>query len=37
MPKLGGVEVLALMKADPELRKIPVTVITGTDVLECLR
>jgi CheY-like chemotaxis protein len=30
MPKLDGMEVLAKMKADPELRKIPVTMITTT-------
>jgi CheY-like chemotaxis protein len=31
MPKLNGVEVLAEVKADPELRKIPVIMITTTD------
>ena len=31
MPRLGGVEVLAQVKADPELRKIPVIMITTTD------
>ncbi|MFO7766027.1 MAG: response regulator [Pelovirga sp.] len=31
MPKLGGVEVLEQLKADPELRKIPVVMITTTD------
>lgn len=31
MPKLDGTEVLAQMKADPELRKIPVIMITTTD------
>lgn len=31
MPKLDGVEVLAQVKADPELRKIPVTMLTTTD------
>lgn len=31
MPKLDGVEVLTQMKADPELRKIPVIMITTTD------
>ena len=31
MPKLDGVEVLAQVKADPELRKIPVIMITTTD------
>jgi CheY-like chemotaxis protein len=31
MPKLDGVEVLALVKADPELRKMPVIMITTTD------
>jgi CheY-like chemotaxis protein len=31
MPRLGGVEVLAQVKADPELRKIPVIMITTTN------
>ncbi len=31
MPKLDGTEVLAQIKADPELRKIPVVMITTTD------
>jgi CheY-like chemotaxis protein len=31
MPKLDGVEVLAQVKADPELRKIPTIMITTTD------
>lgn len=31
MPKLDGVQVLEKVKADPELRKIPVTMITTTD------
>ncbi len=31
MPKLDGVEVLAQVKADPELRKMPVIMITTTD------
>lgn len=31
MPKLDGVEVLAQVKGDPELRKIPVIMITTTD------
>ena len=31
MPKLDGMEVLAQLKADPELRKIPVIMITTTD------
>jgi CheY-like chemotaxis protein len=31
MPKVGGVEVLAQVKADPELCKIPVTMVTTTD------
>jgi len=31
MPKLDGVEVLAQVKADPKLRKIPVIMITTTD------
>lgn len=31
MPKLGGLEVLKLIKADSELKKIPVIMITTTD------
>ena len=31
MPKLDGTEVLKLLKADQELRKIPVIMITTTD------
>ncbi len=31
MPKLDGIEVLAQVKADPELRKMPVIMITTTD------
>jgi CheY-like chemotaxis protein len=31
MPKLDGVEVLEQIKKDPELRKIPVIMITTTD------
>jgi len=31
MPKLDGVEVLEQVKLDPELRKIPVIMITTTD------
>lgn len=31
MPKVGGTEVLAQVKADPELCKIPVTMVTTTD------
>jgi CheY-like chemotaxis protein len=31
MPKLDGVEVLRRLKADPELRRIPVIMITTTD------
>jgi len=31
MPKLDGTEVLEQVKADPELRKIPVIMITTTD------
>jgi len=31
MPKLDGIEVLRKLKADPELKKIPVIMITTTD------
>ena len=31
MPKMDGTEVLEQIKADPELRKIPVVMITTTD------
>lgn len=31
MPKLDGVEVLRQVKSDPELRKLPVIMITTTD------
>lgn len=31
MPKLDGVEVLARVKGDPDLRKMPVIMITTTD------
>lgn len=31
MPKIDGVEVLRRIKADPELKKIPVIMITTTD------
>jgi len=31
MPKIDGVEVLRRIKADPELKKIPVVMITTTD------
>lgn len=31
MPKVDGVEVLRQVKADPELRKIPVLMLTTTD------
>jgi CheY-like chemotaxis protein len=31
MPKLDGIEVLKIVKADPELKKIPVIMITTTD------
>jgi CheY-like chemotaxis protein len=31
MPQVDGVEVLRQVKADPELRKIPVSVLTTTD------
>ncbi len=31
LPKLDGTEVLRLIKLDPELRKIPVIMVTTTD------
>jgi CheY-like chemotaxis protein len=31
MPKIDGIEVLRQIKADPELRKIPVSMLTTTD------
>jgi CheY-like chemotaxis protein len=31
MPKVDGIEVLRQIKADPELRKIPVSMLTTTD------
>ena len=31
MPKLDGVEVLRRIKSDPELRKLPVILLTTTD------
>ena len=31
MPKVDGVEVLRQVKADPELRKLPVSMLTTTD------
>ena len=31
MPKVDGIEVLRRMKADPELRKLPVIMLTTTD------
>ena len=31
MPKVDGVEVLRQLKADPELRKVPVSMLTTTD------
>ena len=41
MPKLDGIETLRLMKADPELARIPVVMLTssreGPDVRECYR
>ncbi len=41
MPKVDGVEVLKRIKEDPELRKIPVVMVTTTDdpreVQECHR
>jgi len=41
MPKLDGIGVLKLLKADPDLKHIPVIVISGFDYLdqsiECIR
>ena len=31
MPKVGGAEVLRRLKADPELRKMPVAILTTSD------
>ena len=31
MPKVDGIEVLRQIKADPELRKLPITMLTTTD------
>ncbi len=31
MPKIGGIEVLERMKVHPELKKIPVVILTTTD------
>jgi CheY-like chemotaxis protein len=31
MPKVDGIQVLEQVKADPELRKLPVVMITTTD------
>ena len=31
MPKVDGIEVLKTLKGDPELKKIPVIIITTTD------
>jgi CheY-like chemotaxis protein len=31
MPRLGGIEVLQQLKADPQLSKIPVIILTTTD------
>lgn len=31
MPKMSGIEVLELIKGDPEMRKMPVVMITTTD------
>jgi CheY-like chemotaxis protein len=41
MPKVSGIEVLRVMKADPALRNIPVVMMTssreGPDMEECYR
>ena len=41
LPKISGIEVLQKIKADPNLRKIPVVMLTssreGPDVQECYR
>jgi chemotaxis family two-component system response regulator Rcp1 len=31
MPKMGGIEALALIKGDPNLRMIPTIILTSTD------
>jgi CheY-like chemotaxis protein len=31
MPKMGGIEALALIKGDPDLRAIPTIILTSTD------
>jgi len=41
MPKVTGIEVLRVIKADPDLRQLPVVMLTssreGPDVSECYR
>lgn len=41
MPKVSGIEVLKLLKADPQLKQIPVVMLTssrqGPDIDECYR
>jgi two-component system response regulator len=41
LPKISGIEVLQKIKADPNLRKVPVVMLTssreGPDVQECYR
>jgi CheY-like chemotaxis protein len=32
MPRIGGLEVLSIVKKDPELRSIPVVVLTTSDL-----
>jgi len=37
LPRRGGLEVLAEIKADPQLRRLPVVVLTSSDDLEEIR
>lgn len=34
MPEMGGIECTRILKADPELKKIPVVIVTSTDKKE---
>jgi CheY-like chemotaxis protein len=41
MPKVSGIEVLRFMKGDPQLKQVPVVMLTssreGPDIVECYR